>query len=117
MSGEEEPQNVTKPPKSTPHSDLDGVHRDEKPNVESAVELDRIIAVAQSKGARPEIAIRVNPAVGAGGHARITTGGAGDKFGVPARDAPALYARTNFYDRAIVDVIVRPKGHVRTKIW
>lgn len=29
---------VTKPPKSTPHSDLDGVHRDERPNVESAVE-------------------------------------------------------------------------------
>jgi hypothetical protein len=29
---------VTKPPKSTPHSDIDGVHRDEKPNVESAVE-------------------------------------------------------------------------------
>jgi hypothetical protein len=29
---------VSQPPKSTPHSDLDGVHRDEKPNVESAVE-------------------------------------------------------------------------------
>jgi hypothetical protein len=29
---------VTQPPKSTPHSDLDGVHRDEKPNVESANE-------------------------------------------------------------------------------
>ena len=62
-------------------------------NVESAVELDRLIAVAQSKDARPEIAIRVNPAVGAGGHARITTGGATDKFGVPADEANALYAR------------------------
>ncbi|MEA3051111.1 MAG: hypothetical protein QOG72_14 [Sphingomonadales bacterium] len=29
---------MSQPPKSTPHSDLDGVHRDEKPNVESAVE-------------------------------------------------------------------------------
>ena len=29
---------MSKPPKSTPHSDIDGVHRDEKPNVESAVE-------------------------------------------------------------------------------
>jgi hypothetical protein len=29
---------VPKPPKSTPHSDLEGVHRDEKPNVESANE-------------------------------------------------------------------------------
>jgi hypothetical protein len=29
---------VTKPPKSTPHSDLDGVHEDEKRNVDSANE-------------------------------------------------------------------------------
>ena len=62
-------------------------------NVESAVELDRLIAVAAARGAVPEIAIRVNPKIGAGGHARITTGGATDKFGVPAEEAPALYAR------------------------
>ncbi|MDO9076166.1 MAG: diaminopimelate decarboxylase [Brevundimonas sp.] len=64
-------------------------------NVESAVELDRLIAVAASKGARPEMAVRVNPSVGAGGHARITTGGATDKFGVPADEAHALYARAS----------------------
>ena len=29
---------MTKPPKSTPHSDIDGVHRDDKPRVQSAVE-------------------------------------------------------------------------------
>lgn len=29
---------MKKPPPSTPHSDLEGVHRDEKPNVDSAVE-------------------------------------------------------------------------------
>jgi hypothetical protein len=34
-----------------------------------------------------------------------------------SRVAPDLYAKTNFYDRAIVDVIIRPKGHVKTKIW
>jgi hypothetical protein len=34
----QEPRSVSQPPKSTPHSDLHGVHRDEKPNVESAVE-------------------------------------------------------------------------------
>ncbi|MBW8302762.1 MAG: diaminopimelate decarboxylase [Brevundimonas sp.] len=62
-------------------------------NVESAVELERLIAVAAATGATPEIAIRVNPRIGAGGHARITTGGATDKFGVPAEEAPALYAR------------------------
>lgn len=62
-------------------------------NVESPAELDRLIAVAESAGAVPDIAIRVNPKIGAGGHAKITTGGQGDKFGVPADEAMALYAR------------------------
>lgn len=34
-----------------------------------------------------------------------------------SRVAPELYARTNYYDRAIVDVILRRKGHVRSRIW
>lgn len=34
-----------------------------------------------------------------------------------SRVSPELYARTNFYDRAIVDVILRAKGHVKSKIW
>ncbi len=34
-----------------------------------------------------------------------------------SRVAPDLYARTNYYDRAIVDVILRPKGHVKSRIW
>lgn len=29
---------MAKPPASTPHSDIDGVHRDERPNVETAIE-------------------------------------------------------------------------------
>ena len=29
---------MPKPPPTTPHSDIDGVHRDEKPNVETAIE-------------------------------------------------------------------------------
>ncbi len=62
-------------------------------NVESGAELERLIAVAAGKGAAPEIAIRVNPDIGAGGHARITTGGATDKFGVPVEEAFDLYAR------------------------
>jgi len=62
-------------------------------NVESGVELDRLIAIAAAKGASPDVAIRVNPKVGAGGHAKITTGGEGDKFGVPVEEALSLYAR------------------------
>ena len=64
-------------------------------NVESSAELDRLIAVATEKSASPAIAIRVNPKIGAGGHAKITTGGAGDKFGVPVEEAMALYARAS----------------------
>ncbi|WP_439478795.1 diaminopimelate decarboxylase [Brevundimonas sp.] len=73
-------------------------------NVESAVELDRLIEISSSLKQRatasraiatPEIAIRVNPSVGAGGHAKITTGGATDKFGVPADEVHALYARAS----------------------
>jgi diaminopimelate decarboxylase len=62
-------------------------------NVESVPELDRLIAIAEVRQVRPDIAIRVNPKVGAGGHAKITTGGEGDKFGVPADEALDLYAR------------------------
>ncbi|MBU1345899.1 MAG: diaminopimelate decarboxylase [Alphaproteobacteria bacterium] len=62
-------------------------------NIESPAELDRLIAVAADKHAAPDIAIRVNPKIGAGGHAKITTGGEGDKFGVPPDEAMALYAR------------------------
>ena len=62
-------------------------------NIESAVELDRLIAVAEARSASPAIAIRVNPRIGAGGHAKITTGGDTDKFGVPVADALSLYAR------------------------
>ena len=62
-------------------------------NVESGVELDRLAAVAGVKGVRATVAVRVNPDVGAGGHAKITTGGSGDKFGVPIAEALDLYAR------------------------
>ena len=34
-----------------------------------------------------------------------------------SRVAPELYERTNFYDRAVVDVLIKAKGHVKSKIW
>jgi diaminopimelate decarboxylase len=61
-------------------------------NVETASELRRLAAIAAGRGVRAPIAIRVNPGVGAGAHEKITTGGAGDKFGVTAPEALALYA-------------------------
>ena len=34
-----------------------------------------------------------------------------------SRVAPALYDATNFYDRAVVDIIIRSKGHLKSPIW
>ncbi|MBU1325093.1 MAG: diaminopimelate decarboxylase [Alphaproteobacteria bacterium] len=62
-------------------------------NVESTVEMERLAAVAAREERLPDVAIRVNPKIGAGGHAKITTGGAGDKFGVPVEEALTLYRR------------------------
>ncbi len=33
-----------------------------------------------------------------------------------SRVSPDLYQK-NFYDRAIVDILVRSKGHVQSKLW
>lgn len=33
-----------------------------------------------------------------------------------SRVAPDLYAK-GFYDRAIIDILVRSKGHVQSKMW
>ena len=49
---------MSKPPESTPHSDLDGVHRDERPNVETAVEAGQgtedLARASQETVARPD---------------------------------------------------------------
>jgi hypothetical protein len=34
-----------------------------------------------------------------------------------SRVSPEIYANTNFYDRAIVDIILRSKGHIRSRLW
>ncbi len=68
----------------------EGIHQF---NVESEPELDALNEVATSKGARAPVAFRVNPDVAAGGHEKISTGKAEDKFGVPWSRARALYAR------------------------
>lgn len=60
-------------------------------NVESGAELVALSEVAESLGKVAPVALRVNPDVAAGGHPNISTGKAGDKFGVPWADAPALY--------------------------
>ena len=62
-------------------------------NVESAEELDMLSAIAVSTGHAARVALRINPDIDAGTHSKISTGRARDKFGIPYRDAAALYAR------------------------
>ncbi|HEU0221995.1 MAG TPA: diaminopimelate decarboxylase [Paracoccaceae bacterium] len=62
-------------------------------NVESEPELEALNEVALAMGRRAPVAIRVNPDVDARTHAKIATGRAEDKFGVPIARAPEVYAR------------------------
>jgi diaminopimelate decarboxylase len=62
-------------------------------NVESEPELDALSEIAAGMGATARIAIRVNPDVDAKTHAKISTGKAENKFGVPFDDARRLYAK------------------------
>jgi diaminopimelate decarboxylase len=62
-------------------------------NVESAEELAMLGALAEGMGRRAPVALRVNPDVDAGTHAKITTGRAENKFGIPIGRAHELYAR------------------------
>ncbi len=64
-------------------------------NVESAPELDLVEKIAAEKGVTPDIAVRVNPDVSAGAHAKISTGRADNKFGVSIAEAERLYARAS----------------------
>jgi diaminopimelate decarboxylase len=62
-------------------------------NIESEPELDLVEAIAAEKALAATIAIRVNPDVSAGGHSKISTGKADNKFGVSIAEAERLYAR------------------------
>ncbi len=61
-------------------------------NVESEPELEAISRIAAASGRTARIAIRVNPDVDARTHAKIATGKAENKFGVPISRARDVYA-------------------------
>ena len=62
-------------------------------NVESEWELEELSALATSKGCLARIAVRVNPDIDARTHAKIATGKAENKFGIPITRARAVYGR------------------------
>ncbi|QIK78296.1 diaminopimelate decarboxylase [Sphingomonas piscis] len=62
-------------------------------NFESEEEAEMLSRVATRLGMEARVAFRVNPDVEAGTHAKISTGGATDKFGIPAHRIIPAYRR------------------------
>ncbi len=62
-------------------------------NVESESELEFLSTIAQQKGRTAQVSLRVNPDIDAKTHAKISTGKAENKFGIPISRAREVYAR------------------------
>jgi diaminopimelate decarboxylase len=62
-------------------------------NVESEPELELLSSIARQKGRTAHVSLRVNPDVDARTHAKIATGKAENKFGIPISRAREVYAR------------------------
>lgn len=62
-------------------------------NLELEEEGHVLAAMAAERGVVAQAALRVNPNVDAGTHAKISTGRAENKFGVPISEAPAIFSR------------------------
>jgi diaminopimelate decarboxylase len=62
-------------------------------NVESESELELLSSIATAKARTADISIRVNPDVDSKTHAKIATGKAENKFGIPISRAADVYAR------------------------
>jgi diaminopimelate decarboxylase len=62
-------------------------------NVESEPELHALSGVAAARGQKASIALRINPDVDARTHAKISTGKAENKFGIPLSLARDVYRR------------------------
>src|SRR5262245_17105905 len=61
-------------------------------NVESEAELELLSSIASGKPRTARISVRVNPDIDAKTHAKIATGRAEDKFGIPISRAREVYA-------------------------
>ena len=61
-------------------------------NVESEPELDLLSSIAAATARTAEVSVRVNPDIDARTHAKIATGRAENKFGIPISRARAVYA-------------------------
>lgn len=62
-------------------------------NIESEPELELLNEVAMAEGVQAPVAFRINPDIDALTHAKISTGKASNKFGIPWTRAHEAYAR------------------------
>jgi diaminopimelate decarboxylase len=62
-------------------------------NVESEAELELLSSIAAGKGRVASVSVRVNPDIDPKTHAKIATGKAENKFGIPISRAREVYAR------------------------
>lgn len=62
-------------------------------NIESEEEGRQLATIAETTGRRAQAVLRINPDVDAGTHAKISTGKAENKFGVPIDQAIPIYIR------------------------
>jgi diaminopimelate decarboxylase len=67
-------------------------------------------------GRTAAVGFRVNPDVGAGGHAKISTGSAENKFGIAIGDAPEAYARAAALDGLAVQGVAVHIGSQLTSL-
>ena len=83
----------------------------------TAVLLTAIVAIPQwlSKRARMDV-LRSHVAQIAQLAASVVDGDLHRQLLDPANYTPELYAR-NFYDRALVDILVKSKGHIKSRLW
>ena len=83
-------------------------------NVESESELELLSSIATAKARTADISIRVNPDVDPKTHAKIATGKAENKFGIPISRAAEVYARAAKLKgvRAILTAADIPELHI-----
>lgn len=84
-------------------------------NIETEDELHALSRIAMAKGKRQAAVFRVNPDVGAGGHAKITTGSSANKFGISIGEAERLYdIAANLPGVRLVGLAVHIGSQIRT---
>ena len=67
-------------------------------NAESTSELNTINKIAQKLGTLQQVGIRINPDVTGKTHENISTGGIGDKFGIPFSEVKNLFLNNEHFE-------------------